>query len=677
MAFDINKARTSQDNGRGRFDIEKARNSGQPTSQPAPQPLKANVAFDALRDRQKKRELVRLPFSQRQSRMGGANNAFTRGFLNIASRSMEDIVVAGFKVAATIKGSNIETNRPIVNEPNLTGGDVDVQTTFEPMSRAAVGRIEELDVQRPDKRFLNLLQGSTEEVFLPLLNAVDIVGLTSLAVRLTRKVTLSKGAQEAFSDLNMGLMSDTSETGIRTHIATEIQKNVDLLANEKITPQVYTDRMNRIGTSLDTLTEAPTTRFGTIGDKLNAMSTALEMERKIGRATDPTFIQTRNALNEAMNKAEVPTPVKQVDVEKATPTEEAIAKGLTEDEFVKGQGDSVFHGTPKDFVSNKSGASSIEKRGLNFTKDGIYGSAQYTTRYSGDAKLFGGRALEGEADVVELKLSSNVKLYEYATDSLFTDLDEVGKLIRQSKGKENGEQIKAMLLKEGYDGVDHIGREVAIYNPDVLKTTSQLRAEYQAAKVKQPAIASKATVAKKTDERPKSKLALRINESLPDGNKIDEFYDAITIKGELDEAGKAITKNPTKALTEALDGGQSLPKRAARLMEFAQAAKDRGDTAVQSALLSKMRVLGTDIAQGLNMFKAFGLSNPETEFLETIMAARLRKIEITAEDISRAGSPSKAYNAKVYAPVKKEVDSVTKKAFKVEDAQKLFDDLSC
>jgi len=654
MAFDINKAKSSQKSSG--FNIEKARNFGRPTDQPAPQPLKANVAFDALRDRQKKRELVRLPFSQRQARMGGANNAFTRGFLNIASRSMEDIVVAGFKVAATVKGSNIETNRPIVNEPNLTGGDVDVQSTFEPMSRAAVGRIEELDAQRPDKRFLNLLQGSTEEVFLPILNAVDIVGLSSLAVRLTRKVTLSKGAQEAFSDLNMGLLSDTSETGIRTHIATEIQKNVDLLANEKITPQVYTDRMNRIGTSLDTLTEAPTTRFGTIGDKLNAMSTALEAERKIGRATDPAFIQTRNALREAMNKAEVPAPSKQVD-EVVSLLETESKNFKTAEDFVDSQ---LFskNSQPdyKKFINSYQKGQDVPDleitlyRGLSTTRNkNVLENREFWTPNPAHAQVFAGT----EGSINSIKIKSNLL-------KNLADKDEI-----------------TFSKDSGLPGQDEIIANTGVFTDQVkVKTKSELTSIWNKANVQKESLAvTKTTPTSK--ERPKSKLALRINESLPDGNKIDEFYDAITIKGELDEAGKAITKNPTKALTEALDGGQPLPKRAARLMEFAQAAKDRGDTAVQSALLSKMRVLGTDIAQGLNMFKAFGLSNPETEFLETVMAARLKKISITSEDISRAGSPSKAYNAKVYAPVKKEVDSVTKKAFKVQDAQKLFDDLTC
>jgi len=610
MAFDINKVRESSSNLQkgGRFNIDNARNFGRMIDggNSETEPLKANAAFGALREQEEKRKFertqVRLPFSQRSATMGGANNFLTRGFLNMTARGMESLVAGGFKVAATAKGENIETNRPIVNEPNLTGGDIDVQTTFEPMNRAAISRIEELDIQRPNKRFLNLLQGTTEEVFLPLLDAVDIVGLGSLAVRLTRKLTFSKEATEALSTLNMGLLSDTSETGVRTHISNEVQKNVDLLARERITPEVFATRLNGIGTAFDTLTEAPTTRFGRVGERINSMATALEMERKIGRATDPTFIQTKNALQEAMNKAD------------------EVAASVDD--------------VPDSTVKPSADANNIEVKELTET----------------------GEVTDSRVVSFETGKQGGVKVVVYNADKTKVAGDILDlKKAEEKFGTTNRQELSDKMVNGRFDN------KTEQWN--VIKETDTEG-------VVKKSVAS-------TDERPKSKLALRINEALPDGNKIDEFYDAITIKGELDEAGEAITKNPTKALTEALDGGQPLPKRAARLMEFAQAAKDRGDTAVQSALLSKMRVLGTDIAQGLNMFKAFGLSNPETEFLETVMAARLKKIAITAEDISRAGSHSKAYNAKVYAPVKEEINNVTKRAFKVADAQKLFDDLTC
>jgi hypothetical protein len=189
-----------------------------------------------------------------------------------------------------------------------------------------------------------------------------------------------------------------------------------------------------------------------------------------------------------------------------------------------------------------------------------------------------------------------------------------------------------------------------------------------------------APVAKVTTEQATqkiSKLATRINEDLPDGQKISEFYDVKTIKGELETAAKDIEADPTKALADALDGNQTLSSRAAKLMEFAQNAKEKGDVATQSALLSKMRVLGTEVAQGLNMFKAFGFTNPETDFMQKVVEARLSKVAISAEDIARAGSREKAYNEAVYAPVRKDISRKMRETFKVQDAQKLFDDLMC
>lgn len=701
MAFDINKARTlagtstSTPQGGG-FNIEKARAYGQGTN--AAEPISVSSALESIKQTQEQKQEVRLPFSQQKVQMGGLNNFIIRGATNIIYRAMEDIAVGGLKVAAQITDKEIKTPKPITSEPFLGGAPV-TQDTFQPMAQAALERIKNLDIERPEKRNLNLIQGTAEEVFLPVLNAVDIVGLSSIATRLARKVTFSKEASSAFKTLNMDLLSDTSEAGIRRHFASEVQKNIDRLRKGKLTPQQFVERMDEVGDAIDVLTEAPRARFGKLGEKINNLSTALEAERKIGRAADPTFQSVREAAKSAIRTAEA----RKLDVV-SEGAESAVKIGKVTDDIpeeLRPQAEEARkYGSAEEFVSSKINAQhGTDAKFTEFKKtDPAKGEANYFSEVGG-AKA---SALSRRGNLMDVAIDeSRVKTFDPQMAT-----DEVRRIVQQAidnihgKGKYRYDPDAPIATREVINKVDDtLQAEVirlgsregyndfrfyepstqewsrAITDNSLIKTREQLTDLYN--KATRQAETPPATKPQPPEGKKVSKLGARINENLPEGSKIDEFYDTITIKGELEKAAKSIEKDPVKALADALNPEKSMTGRAAKLMEFAQSARDRGDVSVQSALLSKMRVLGTEIAQGLNMFKAYGFSNPETDFMQQVVEARLRKVHITAEDISRAGTPNRAYNEKVYAPIRKEVERIKRQAFKVEDAQKLFDDLVC
>ena len=126
-----------------------------------------------------------------------------------------------------------------------------------------------------------------------------------------------------------------------------------------------------------------------------------------------------------------------------------------------------------------------------------------------------------------------------------------------------------------------------------------------------------------------------------------------------------------------MDTAKPLSGRLAKIMEFAESARNRGDTQTQSALLAKMRVMGTETGQALNMFKAFGFVNPETQFMTDIVSARLGKVKIDAEDIARAGNRVSATREKVYGTTRKSVEKATQNAFTDADMNALLGSLIC
>lgn len=665
MAFDINKAREhrqkkTSSTGNG-FNIDKARSL-------ASSPGSVSDTISSIRSRRDEAKKVRVPFSTIKDEIKGG--PIIRGTVNIISRMMEDIVVGGLKVAATVKGEDVNLPFNITSDPFLTGETTTVTTSkFRPMSEAALARIEQLDRERPEKSRLNLIQGATEEVFLPLLDAVDIIGLGSLATRLVRKQTLTKPAQAAFDTLRMGVLSDTSETGIRKHIGSEIQSNIKKLESGKISTEQFIKRQDEIGDALDVLTEAPQTRFGKLGERTNRLATALEAERKIGKSiTEKGLDSTKRAVTDVKKGAETIQQARKLfgispeDAKKATKFAESLADKVdsaVEAKKVELEPEVKAIGTesePEAFI-HLTAPGNLD----SILKQGITPSQGQKTK-----GVFFGKSIErGAADVGAL--NENIAFRIKASKTSKYNIEDLGDAEFATSKKVVPEDLEVSV-----DGVNWFDAQEV--KGAGAKTFLKLAREQATIPPKAPKVKPLKPL---KPEKKVSKLGARINEILPEGSKIDEYYDVKTIKEELEKAAISIEKNPTKALSEALDTEKSISSRAAKLMEFAQAAKDRGDVSVQSALLSKMRVLGTEIAQGLNMFKAFGFRNPETDFMEQVVNARLRKVAVTKEDIAKAGTTGRAYNEKVYKPVRKEIEKVKREAFKVKDAQELFDKLIC
>jgi len=210
-----------------------------------------------------------------------------------------------------------------------------------------------------------------------------------------------------------------------------------------------------------------------------------------------------------------------------TPASEAIAKGLTEDEFVKGQGnpeewvvrkpiklpEEVFRGTSKN-------------TGSGFA---MFGQGRYTSTSLSEAKKYGDVSIYGKESIpsnpLQFEKTSDFSQWEYAVAKQFGLRRNT--LYPKNSGPDN--LVKAM----GYDGIT-IGKGKSMmlvkFNADkstmsAPKTTSQLRAEYQAAKVKQPTATAQpeAVPTPRLDNQSVSSANLTTEANQPVNQKLADF----------------------------------------------------------------------------------------------------------------------------------------------------------
>ena len=222
---------------------------------------------------------------------------------------------------------------------------------------------------------------------------------------------------------------------------------------------------------------------------------------------------TRTEVATAIDVANGKTPLPKTksastaseSIAKGTPIQQeakqAIAKGMTEDEFVKSQGDTVFHGTNAKFdtfdFSKKGSAQGFNEPGIFFTSKA--GSAKtynpdfvLKPRYKmSDAE----KTLNDNVAVKEVVIKQSdfkplmIELqnaYEKGTIKTkpITQIGGEGFVRPTSYFDNNRKAIKELIKNTEIKGLRFTSEGETIYmaaDNSVIKTTSQLRAEYQAA----------------------------------------------------------------------------------------------------------------------------------------------------------------------------------------------------
>jgi len=216
--------------------------------------------------------------------------------------------------------------------------------------------------------------------------------------------------------------------------------------------------------------------------------------------------------------------------------------------------------------------------------------------------------------------------------------------------------------------LDYSGRDNKI--ADIWNKAQATKGKKPKAKPKTPEEAPK-PVAKKHPK--KSITSQKLNEIMPDEYKINEDYDAITLKSELDRASKEISKNKDEALRKAFSREERVDRRIAKLEEFSQIAQRDKDYEAVNRLFTQANKVGTETAQGLNMMKALYAVNPQYKYMQDVINARLGKIKVGVKDVKNATKEAR----KMVAKRSKELKDKTKEAFKIKDAQELLNKIMC
>lgn len=181
-------------------------------------------------------------------------------------------------------------------------------------------------------------------------------------------------------------------------------------------------------------------------------------------------------LPEEMSTPTVKMVQDRVGDKKVAPTLEQEAKGKTLDEFIKGQGTPVYHGTNAKFDTfDKSKVNSVESFG-DYSGTGFYFTTDKAKagRYAQQAVKFNGGAENIIESFLEMKNPLIIK----------TNAD--AKTLRESFGGDEEyfmmkpQNIQDELIKRGYDSVDDqlYGQKV-VFSPEQIKTKSKLESIWE------------------------------------------------------------------------------------------------------------------------------------------------------------------------------------------------------
>ena len=179
-------------------------------------------------------------------------------------------------------------------------------------------------------------------------------------------------------------------------------------------------------------------------------------DKKLANQFEELFTKQKQEFKDIQNAKGVTPSTITVQISKAK------ASGKSFDEFIKGQGETLYHGTIE------KSALSIEKEGFKFRKGKVGAENSITKKLVGDVIYFADtpKATKGfartefmvEPSIVEIS-SSNLNI---------AGLNDI------KKGLSGIEKINYLKAK-GFDGLKTGSNDIAIWNIDKIKTKSQLK----------------------------------------------------------------------------------------------------------------------------------------------------------------------------------------------------------
>lgn len=178
----------------------------------------------------------------------------------------------------------------------------------------------------------------------------------------------------------------------------------------------------------------------------------------------------------------------------------------------------------------------------------------------------------------------------------------------------------------------------------------------------------------------KSEFAERLNKELPENLKINEDYNVVHMKGEVDKAENLINKDLNKAIEIATGVEKSdANTQTATSIVLAEKAKNEGDWQTVAQLYNLRRIANTRRGQEIAMEKMSVLMNPEEKYMKQVVDARLNGVRVGSADIADI-LKRKPKAERVFERTKKQTADLKKElqlSVKIEKAEKVFSNLIC
>lgn len=275
----------SQQNSKESAIRERIRNVSNKSSE-----FKAPLAVSPVKD-----TTVRIPFTNKRSTLGKDNllGSFARlshdVFTAVVESTTMGVVRSISQIKKNITGEELKIPGLKVSTDLSFGGNnlQTIEDRVPTFSEAAIKRQSELDKKRPNYKFLNTLQAASEEIFLPLWDAVPVIGAATHAmINATRRVAISPAAREAMVVIGFKPSADKAitEASIRTSIKKTARQHIEDLEGGKISPEEYLLKQTELGRAVDVLNDGQT-RYGQFGSTLNKIADSLTQERTFGKAS--------------------------------------------------------------------------------------------------------------------------------------------------------------------------------------------------------------------------------------------------------------------------------------------------------------------------------------------------------------------------------------------------------
>lgn len=320
---------------------------------------------------------------------------------------------------------------------------------------------------------------------------------------------------------------------------------------------------------------------------------AIKVEKANGKITK---IEAEQALKTVKEEVAKKTPLKP-KVVKEDPLIAEARKYKSADEFVKAQGEPVYHGGKLSGNIDVSKSNrSLYGKGFNVTD-----TPSRATQYNENLNEF----VMNPKNIVEMRSSMNESFFNKFADKFestkeYKDLispDTVGyhdayEVIKRVSGEDSAAKFFAQNGIDGWriaspSGISDSTNQITIFNPKILKTKSQLTDIYNQAKgVKEAPLVSKkkpivlkpvdemGNVIKKEGNKKVTVEPLIANPSVPkrienqtiEKGLVDNFknideYDKVSFKDQAVKVGEIIDEDPERAIRIAL--GKELPTNGA------------------------------------------------------------------------------------------------------------------